>query len=220
VKSTGIRSKITPRSGWVKRGVGNSKKEEVESVADHTHLVCLIAWFLLPDGLENDPSYDKWAILEMLLVHDIAEAFTRDHVVVEFGNEERRQYLENEAAAMQYIRMKDTYPGIFGAASAFYRWREFEERAVDKGEHINALVAKDMDRLENLLQLHLYRSRLNVEEHIAFKDGLLQMFQTDIVRGLAKDFDNWCQRQGLGPRKRFAQFDFPRTAAQPRDSGV
>ncbi len=55
------------RTGWVDRGV---PPDEVESVADHTLLTALIAWIVARDNT----SLDAERVLELALIHDLAEA--------------------------------------------------------------------------------------------------------------------------------------------------
>lgn len=75
--------KLSPRQGWLDRSVGTfDKVRRIESVAEHSFFATLLAWFLLPDSLPPDlcpTPYDKQTVLNMLVMHDIAEAYTGDH---------------------------------------------------------------------------------------------------------------------------------------------
>jgi HD domain len=64
--------KRTQRAGWVIRGVKDS-----ESVAAHMYGTYVIGLLYLPQTDPN-PEYTKSKILDMLLVHDLGEAFTGD----------------------------------------------------------------------------------------------------------------------------------------------
>src|SRR4051812_24153074 len=63
------RLKRTARTGWLDRGV---PPIEVESVADHTFRVALMAWLSAPMSLDRD------RVLKLALLHDLAEATTGD----------------------------------------------------------------------------------------------------------------------------------------------
>jgi len=138
--------KIAKRQGWLIRGIKNG-----ESVADHTYGAYLIALFLLPDSWEEEPSYSKEKILNMLLIHDLAEAVLHD--IPSF-----KQTLKDktrEAEVYDEIEMLGTYadqelPSLRNIADL---WREFEYR-----KSFNACVAKEIDLLENWVQLQIYKA--------------------------------------------------------------
>lgn len=198
--------KTNLRKGWLERRVGVDHERRVESVADHTHLACLLAWFLLPTSIQNERHYDKDHIIQMLLLHDVAEAFTRDHVVSKLTADERKIYDAQELAAMQYIRMKDTYRGIHSAAKAFDLWREFEDCDPARPENINARIAKDIDKLENLVQLFLYGKHLARDVYTDFEEALKSSIQTDVVGKLVKSFVGWTAKHPEGPGEPFDIF--------------
>jgi putative hydrolase of HD superfamily len=63
--------KSTPRTGWLDRGI---PEIETESVADHSFRTALMAWLVAMD----EPGLDVTRVLEMALLHDLAEAVTGD----------------------------------------------------------------------------------------------------------------------------------------------
>lgn len=134
------------RSGWVRRGI-----DRPESVADHSYGAYLIALFLLPDTWQDatDNKYDKQDILKMLLIHDLAEAVTGD-VLPEDSNDESKQ---REREVYDEIAVLGTYDGLGQLRGVAELWKEFEARTT-----LNAKVAKDIDKLENLLQLWAYKA--------------------------------------------------------------
>jgi 5'-deoxynucleotidase YfbR-like HD superfamily hydrolase len=193
--------KTARRQGWLDRGLHAPVGISVESVADHTYLACLLAWFLLPERDGADPAYSKSRIIELLLMHDVAEAFIGDQVVVQMDDAKRKRYVEEERGAMHYIRMKDTYPGIWGGNVGFERWQEFEKHGTRQPENINARIAKDIDRLENLIQLHLYAHALSVETTERFRQDLLAKIETARVCGLSSEFERWAEsRKTIEPQ--------------------
>ncbi|MFO0674695.1 MAG: HD family hydrolase [Polyangiaceae bacterium] len=62
-----------PRTGWLLRGVTN-----VESIAEHTYGVAVVAAALVDDARARGLTVDGERVLRMALVHDAAEAFTGD----------------------------------------------------------------------------------------------------------------------------------------------
>lgn len=189
------RLKTESRRGWVVRGFGEVSPARTESVADHCYLACLLAWFILPERLsETDASrqtnYSKARIISMLLVHDTAEAFIGDRVRVTMPAEARREHDAAEISAMEYIRMKDTYRGVEGGDLAYTLWREFED-----GDTINARLARDIDRFENLIQLELYRPQILIDDHRQFRARLLAaLVPGGLIHRRAEEFLQWADQ--------------------------
>lgn len=156
--------KRIPRSGWVRRGI-----DKPESVADHSYGAYLIALFLLPEAWQ-DPDYDKQQILKMILIHDLAEAVTGD-VLPEDSNDESKQ---REREVYDEIGVLGTYDGLGRLRDVAELWKEFEARTT-----LNAKVAKDVDKLENLLQLWAYNADgLRIEDFEKWNRELIDAINT------------------------------------------
>lgn len=142
--------KITKRQGWFIRGIKNG-----ESVADHTYGAYLIALFLLPDSWEEEEKYSKEKILNMLLIHDLAEAVVHD--IPSFKQTSKDK--DREAEVFDEIEMLGTYADqdLPSLKKVVDLWREFEHR-----ESFNARVAKEIDLLENWVQLQIYQAEGHV----------------------------------------------------------
>lgn len=157
------RLKETPRTGWLDRGVPPA---EAESVADHSFRVALMAWLLAGDDL------DRGRVLELALLHDLAEAATGDLTPyapddVPAGDEAaRRAFLEqrhlpppDRAAAKRraeneaFARMTEPLPAPLRAELAML-WNELTERTTPE-----ATFVKQIDRLETYLQSREYADR-------------------------------------------------------------
>ena len=57
------------RQGWTRHPIA---PEAVESVADHSYGLALLAWVLCPDGLNRE------RVMELALIHDLPEVTTGD----------------------------------------------------------------------------------------------------------------------------------------------
>jgi hypothetical protein len=99
-------------------------------------------------------------------------------------------YKQQELRAMDFIRMRDTYPDISGGKKAFDAWAEFERRR-EPNATVNGRVAKDIDLLENLVQLTLYRDALDPSNSARFRQDLLSAMTTGLVRSFAESFAVW-----------------------------
>ena len=194
--------KLTARQGWLDRNVGIFDiKNRVESVAEHTYLAYLLAEFLLPntDQLSQtiyaDASYLKEKVISIILTHDIAESYLGDHVIVNLTPKNKEVYCKKEKQTMEYISIRETYndyPLIHNSLEVFNSWLEFDG-ANKNGDDINAKIAKDIDRLENFIQLWIYQNRISETKFSEFRDKLLVSFKTPLIRDLANSFDEWCK---------------------------
>lgn len=167
------RVKAEKRRGWVLEGLA-----DIESVAAHMYGAYLLGWLYLDD--KNGDGYDKGHILEMLLLHDLGEAETGDR-----SPEERtEQSNQKEREAFEYLAMLATYDGVYGPKKAKVLWEEFEH-----GSGIDARIARDLDKLDNLMQLYVYRLEgrpLAPERVQAWRADLLGKVETKPGRRIAE----------------------------------
>ncbi|MFN0107331.1 MAG: HD domain-containing protein [Blastocatellia bacterium] len=137
-----MRLKAVPRTGWLLRGV-----RDVESVADHSFGVALIAMLLADlaqrQGLE--PNVEK--VLRMALLHDLTEARTGD-----LPNTIKR-YFDKASLHAADERIADEMLSGLGAIGEEYLllWQEYEERS-----SLEARIVKAADKLDLLLQAREY----------------------------------------------------------------
>ena len=132
------RLKRTPRTGWVMRGV-----PDAESVADHSFGVTFISLIL---GEMVEQPLDKAKLLTIALLHDLPESIIGD--------------LPTPAAAHFPPGAKrkaemDALDALLHRLPCAERWRswwqEFEE-----GTSIEGQIVRDADRLDMLIQAHIY----------------------------------------------------------------
>jgi putative hydrolases of HD superfamily len=159
--------KLVPRTGWLDRGV---PPLEVESVADHSMGVALLAWACAlqrrADGVDIDPE----RVLMLAILHDLAEAQTGDlppydpaAIPDEHEPAARRAFLETrhrrdpdrdtakrreEDAVVR--KLLDRLPGATRSALAEV-WDDLRQ-----GTSIEAQFVKQVDRLETFLQSRSY----------------------------------------------------------------
>lgn len=157
--------KSLPRTGWVDRGV---ELTGVESVADHSFRVALLAWL----AASGDPTLNRDRVLLLALVHDLAEAIAGDRTPYDLDAntavdpEARRTFLERrhapdpdrteakrraEAAAM--VTMTTSLaPALREEILA--AWAELEAKATPEARFV-----KEADKLETYLQSREYAER-------------------------------------------------------------
>lgn len=143
--------KTEPRVGWLRRDLN---LERVESVAEHMYGAYLLGLIYLPNGNpENWRGYSKTDVLQMVLIHDLGEAIIGDYTPDEATDAKRN----GERDAMTYIRMCGTYPYVSNLDDMFNQWSAFEH-----GSNENARIARDLDKLDNLVQLYIYSKQRTV----------------------------------------------------------
>jgi putative hydrolase of HD superfamily len=134
------RLKRVKRAGWVQRGV-----REVESVADHSFRVALVALFMARADADADVDVDK--CVRMALVHDLAECVVGDITPNDGVSDEEKR--ERESNAMGALTSS------CGAVGDEVRalWEEYES-----GETREARLVKDADKLEMVMQASEYET--------------------------------------------------------------
>jgi putative hydrolases of HD superfamily len=156
--------KFVPRTGWLDRGMPS---EQVESVADHSWRVALMAWLLAADN----EALDRDRVLKLALIHDLAEAITGDITPYDpatldgLDAEERRRLLDRrhvatadrkaakrgaEQAAMDDL-IADLPPALRQEMTEL--WSELRERATPEARFV-----KEIDILETYLQSREYHA--------------------------------------------------------------
>ena len=126
-------------------------------MSDHSWGACILAMLFLPDSqkdyhkmYENEEcdGYNKNRIINMLLVHDMAEAYTGD---IPYGLK-TEQDKEIEKARWNYYASLSKFSAFKNFAVMNKLWEEYEGR-----DSINAKIAKDIDQIESYIQLAMYK---------------------------------------------------------------
>ena len=135
-----IHLKERPRRGWQRIGIA-----QPESVADHSWGVALLALV----AAEERPHLDRARLLELAIVHDLAEAVVGDMVPGEYAH--KGEKVAKERRGLE--EMVDTLPvALRGRLLA-----RFEELASDASDE--ARLVHELDKLEMALQAARYREQ-------------------------------------------------------------
>lgn len=156
--------KSTPRTGWLDRGIPVA---ETESVADHSLFVALICNVVV----SNDSGLDAGRVLQMALIHDVAEAIAGDWPPYEAEDiptdpEDRRAFFavrrqrSSENAARKRVAEDDAFHRIsmMLPATTKLAWRELWEE-YEAQQSPEAQFVKQVDRLEACIQSRFYAAR-------------------------------------------------------------
>lgn len=153
------------RKGWLKPDRKINIKQRTESVADHIWACCMLAQMLLPDNVHDsdlidkdecspETDYSKQKVISLLLVHDLPESITGDIPSPDKTKENNTE----EHNAIATIGTMSVFPSLSHMRSVVKLWQEYT--FVDANNSINARLAYDIDKLEPLIQLYLYRESL------------------------------------------------------------
>ncbi len=126
-----LRLKNVPRTGWTRHPIG---AEEIESVADHSFGVILLAWLLCPDHL------NKTRVLELALVHDLAEVKVGDLTPHCGVSPSVKRKMEAEA-------LRELTGNLAKRADCARLFEEYQQQESEESRWVKA-----MDKLEMTLQ--------------------------------------------------------------------
>lgn len=151
------RLKHMKRTGWVKRNISDP-----ETIAGHMYRMAMLSF--LVDGKDN---LDKIKIMQMTLIHDLAECIVGDITPFCGVPPDEKHRLEDEA-------MEDICNLLGDKGSEILQiFREYE-----KQESPEARYVKDLDRLDLLMQAYEYEKRDNtlgtLEEFFVSTNGKIR----------------------------------------------
>lgn len=124
------------RISWVNSGI-----DDPESVAEHSYSAWMMAMFFLPEEHHSE-GYCKKEILDMLLVHDMAEAALGDTGVSASGKEAD---LTVQNDTLKKLFLKGTYPYIANLTYFYNVWTGYYN-----GVNANARTARDINLLQSV----------------------------------------------------------------------
>lgn len=172
------------RKGWVKREI-----TDPETIADHMYSSCLLALFFLPENismyvdeeLDDFADYDDYSknrIIEMLLLHDLAETITDDIATPDKDDKDE----EKEIRIMKMFTLYNSFPNIYGVGDKRVICEEFFEN-----KSCNAKIAHDLDKIDMLIQAYLYKEKEKDKIKILeWKDSVFPYLKSSIGKIIAR----------------------------------
>jgi len=165
--------KKIPRTGWLQHGITN-----VESVAEHSYRVTIIAYLLAKD-LECDTQ----KLIQMALIHDLAEILTGD-IVFEHGfNVDLKKKFEKDN--LERAAMKDLSSMVTTDFSKL--WEEFTAQKTNE-----ARILKQIDKLEMAIQALEYENSRNPNHLKEFWENCKMHIKHPVLLSLFKEL---CKRR-------------------------
>ncbi|VFJ12571.1 HD domain-containing protein [Candidatus Nitrosocosmicus franklandus] len=153
------RLKDLPRTGWLEK----LKIKESESVASHTLLMIVILLFWTSKYPFSDNR--KLRLINMILVHDLAESIVGD-ITPEAMNATKKRKIEEEA--FSFILSK--FPQNNLTKDFLSVWEEY-----NKHSSIDSKIVHLIDKIEMLLQADFYfesRKNIQVSQIYPFKESV------------------------------------------------
>ena len=157
--------KTVKRKGWIIK----SKVKEVESVAEHSYAATSIA-MIISDlvGLNTEK------VMKMMLIHDLPEGIIGDLVPGENANKD----MDEEEAIRSILgslpdKMQIDYTEI---------WNEFKMNKTKESQLVH-----EIDKLELIIQLSLYRNRRSKEAFNEFLQSSEKIIELDLNRELLNE---------------------------------
>lgn len=130
------RLKQVKRYQWVSHNI-----DDPESVSEHTFSAWLMGMLFLPEEHKTE-GYSKKEILDMLLVHDLAEASISDAVT---SNNNSLDALKIKNEVMKKLFLKGTYPDLANMTYFYNVWTGYYN-----GLNSNARTARDINLLQSV----------------------------------------------------------------------
>lgn len=155
--------KNTLRTGWVYSHVNDFTR--VESVADHSWRMAAAAFLF-----SGDKSYDVGKMIQMAVLHDIAESITGD--IAPADNVGPAEKKKREADAIETIMKPLGLFSSIGSTKCLALIHEYEERVSNE-----AIAVKDLDMLEMIIQANEYEIETGINLS-AFFDSTCGKFKT------------------------------------------
>ena len=142
-----LRAMDVKRTGWVMQ-----KVDDPESIVEHMYSCWFIGLIFLPDVNPLIDGYNKQRILNMLLVHDLAE--TRLEDIPKYEKLNYPDYDQKENEVMLGLLLKGTYGEMDTLTPFVDAWDEWYKMSTE-----NARIAKDIDYLQAIYQFLIYNNR-------------------------------------------------------------
>ncbi len=128
--------KQVKRSQWLSHDI-----DDPESVSEHLYSAWLMAMLFLPEE-HHAEGYCKREILDMLLVHDMAEASIGDQ---ETSLIETKKELKEQNDILKKLFLKGTYPDVANLTYYYNVWTGYYN-----GVNTNARTARDLNLLQSV----------------------------------------------------------------------
>ena len=129
------------RQGWIKNLLGKEHINEIESIADHSWSVAMLAISVIEKYKLN---YDITKCMKLSIMHELGEIYAGDFTPSDSVTKEAKHELEKNALKrlLQSISFENDFLEI---------WEEYEKQESDESRFI-----RQLDKLECIMQASCY----------------------------------------------------------------
>ena len=138
------------RKGWLIRNAHNIETGRVESDAEHTFSMCMLAMEIMSKS-DKYKNLDQLKVYKMILVHELCEIDAGDHTP--YDNISKQEKYDMEFACVKRIAEQCDMPELLDL------WQEFEKK-----ESNEAMFVKKIDRLDAIIQAKIYSKEIKDED--------------------------------------------------------
>lgn len=129
------------RQGWIKNLLGREHIKEIESIADHSWAVAMLAISIIEKYKLN---YDITKCMKLSIIHELGEIYAGDFTPSDHISKERKHKLEKNALErlLNSINFENDFLEL---------WEEYEEQKTEESQFI-----RQIDKLECIMQASCY----------------------------------------------------------------
>lgn len=168
--------KATTRHSWL------STMQRQESVAEHSWMMSLLALVLLP---HMEQKLDALKVLRMIIIHDLAEAVTKDMPVWQ-GVENKQKKLTAEATAItELLQTLDSQTRY----ELLELWQEYEARTTNEAKFVKALDTLDVVAQHNVASSESWDDNDYLWQLSPLQDKFFNI--DEVLRKLKDEIDRW-----------------------------
>lgn len=128
------------RQGWITKLLGMEYKDEVETVAEHSWSVAMLAMSIIE---KYNLNYNIEKCIKLALIHELGEIYAGDYTTNSISKD-KKHILEKEAVEklLEDIKFKNDFIEL---------WNEYENGVSEEAKYI-----KQIDKLECIMQAVCY----------------------------------------------------------------
>lgn len=155
------------RQGWIKNLLGKEYIYEIESIADHSWSVSMLAISIINKYKLN---YDITKCMELAIIHELGEIYAGDFTPSDNVTKEKKHALEKNA--LEKLLNSISFENQF-----FELWEEYEKQETEESKFI-----KQLDKLECIMQASCYG--LDISYMDISKDNITLPYLKEIIKEL------------------------------------
>jgi len=129
------------RQGWIKNLLGQERVKEIESIADHSWSVSMLAISVIE---KYNLNYDITKCMKLSIIHELGEIYAGDFTPSDNISKDKKHELEKNA-------IRKLLDSINFENDFFELWEEYEEQKTEESQFI-----RQLDKLECIMQASCY----------------------------------------------------------------